>query len=132
MEKQQTDFSKIISSIHPPRTLFDATLESRDAISTQEHFFESIRSELEKYLSHLALSQTLNVVQTRYTPKKGSAIDVSNELYIAKVQPIAFTLQTKENDQPVVRFGTYPLTERGRRTLAYLEQGDDLLSRVTF
>ena len=132
MEKPQTDFNKIISNVPPPRVLLDRSLDARDAIAAEEQFFGNIRHELEKHLSHLALSSALRVQEVTHPVKNGAESAVSHELYISKVQSIAFALQTKENDHQVVRFGTLPLTERGRRTLVSLEQVDDLLSNYTF
>lgn len=132
MEKQQTDFNKIISNIPPPHVLLDRSLDAQDTIIAEEQFFGDIRHHLEKHLSHLALVSTLAVREVVHPAKKGDESAVSHELYIAKADSIAFALQTTERDQRIVRFGTLPLSNRGRRVLMFLEQADDLLSTNTF
>ena len=132
MDKSPELYNRLVGSVKAPRPILGETLVSETVVETRDTFFNAIRKSLEQSeISPGMLDAALKVHRLILPAIQEGNTDITDELSISKI-PLAFALQTRENAQDIVRFGTFPVNNLGHRAFAALEQADGMASMITF
>lgn len=133
--RTEKDYNALLVPLQPPQDMWGATLQMPEAQQTRDVFFKNIRRSFEAEFSYSALEMALSVTRVVSPPLKGDDVDMSDELTLISTErpaPIAFALQTREHNEPVVRFGLVPIHKFGNKALSALKEADEAFSDIVF
>lgn len=116
-----------------PKELWDTQLDSSEAQAARDAFFDEVKRSFETLISPGMIEATFYTRRMRLPAVRGNGLsDITDELTIHQRQPIAYALQTIEQNHFVTRFGQYPLNRYGRRAIESMIQADKKITDITF
>lgn len=131
MGARAEEYDALLETVQAREPLEGVTLDTESVRAARDMFFKEVKAALEPKLSALAL-ETCFTVERIVSPKKGRNAITLDGLTAGDGKPIAFALQTREDDKDIVRFGTMPVSGVSEASLEALEEADEVFSNETF
>lgn len=124
-------YDTILEAAPKVRALHGVHLDEPEARAVRDEFYQEIRTLLEQRMSALAI--TMCISAKRLEPLGDWGVEhVISALTIDGVSPIAYAVETTEEESTVIRFGTVPVNRAGEQLLAAIEEADTAFGDATY
>lgn len=124
-------YEQLLEKVVTPSPM-EGELHNENVQIERDAFFTSLARSLESRLSYLTIEQCFRIERVASAEGVWGSEHRIDAWTMNGVIPVAYALQTAEDEKNIIRFGTVPINRAGEQLLGALEEADEAYGDASF